>query len=235
MSNCRFLKVAGIRRYGAWWCLAIAVALAIVLTAVQAQQRVPQAASSSGKRGAPRQSDSGPPASARLPKSAPRSVAFTPEREAAALTFVRLNRPELLPVIEQLQGSKPAEYQRAICDLFWTSEALAKLRDGDPRWYELALKTWQLESQTHFVASQLAGQPADTDELRKELEKTVEQLVAAQIDTSAYEVKRLEAQLRRAQDRHKRLEGRREELVRERMAALTQAIEQAGRTSPKNP
>jgi hypothetical protein len=222
-----FRKFADACRCAAPWCLALA-ALAVLVSTAVAQQRVPQGASPN-RRGTPRQSEPGlSSGGARLPKAAPRSVTFTPEREAAALAFVRNNRPELAPVLEQLQKSKPEEYRRAICDLFWTSEALAKLHDDDPRWHELALKTWKLESQTHYLASQLAGDPPDAAELRKELQQTVEQLVAAQIETSAYELKRQEAQTRRAQDRHKRLEGRRADVVRERMAALTQAIEQAG-------
>jgi ribosomal 50S subunit-associated protein YjgA (DUF615 family) len=81
----------------------------------------------------------------------------------------------------------------------------------------------------------LASRPADADRIRAELEEAVKQLVDAQIETSANEVKRLEAQHRRAHDRHKRLEGRRGELVRERFDALTQAVEQSGSPKTDNP
>jgi hypothetical protein len=155
-----------------------------------------------------------------------RSVQFTPEREAAALTFVRIHRPELLQVLERLKTSNEQEYQRAVCDFFWTSETLSRLRQDDPPGYELALRAWRLEALTHFLASQLAARPSEAESLRTELEQTVQQLVDAQIESSAHEVRRIEAQHRRAQDRHARLAQRREELVTERLTALIKAIEQ---------
>ncbi|MCI0359311.1 MAG: hypothetical protein L0211_12605 [Planctomycetaceae bacterium] len=200
-----------------------------------AQQRPPQGRPSNRGATPPRELESPPVAGIRVQGISRRSVTFTPEREAAALTFVRNNRPELLSVLENLNGSRPDEYQRAICDFFWTSETLAAIRQDDPKRHDLALRTWRLETYSHLLTSQLARRPADAERLRAELEQTVQQLVDAQIDTSAYEVKRLEAQLRRAQDRHQRLAGRRPELILERMTALTQAIEQADSTSPKNP
>lgn len=202
----------------------------------QAQQRQPQAARNNQRTpAAPREVESPPVAGARSAGVSRRNVTFTPEREAAALTFVRINRPELLEVLERLKGSNEAEYQRAICDFFWTSETLAGLRQDDARAYELALRAWRLEAQTHFLASQLAARPSEAQALRDELEQTVQELVDAQIETSAYETRRLESQLRRAQDRHARLAQRREELVAERLAALSKAIGESKLQPQENP
>jgi hypothetical protein len=211
------------RRCGASLGILLLLGFPFWLTAAQAQQRSPKAAPA-GKRGTARTPESSPLPGARANVSR-RSIVFTPEREAAALTFVRLNRPELLPVLEELKSRKLDEYERAICDYFWTSETLAAIRQDDPRRHELALRTWQLEAQTHLLASQLAGRPADADRIRSELQEVVKQLVDVQIETSAHDLRRLEAQHRRAQDRHKRLEGRRDELVGERMDAISRAIE----------
>ncbi|MCI0492439.1 MAG: hypothetical protein L0Z07_05850 [Planctomycetes bacterium] len=201
--------------------------LAISLTMVHAQQR-PGVPRPSGTRGAvARDAETRTPDGMHLTKAAPRSITFTPEREAAALTFVRANLPELLPVLEDLKIRQSAEYQRAICDFFWTSETLATIRQQDPKRYNLALQMWRLETQTHLLTSQLVRQPADAERLRAELEQTVQQLVDVQIETSAYDVERLESQVRRAQGRHQRLADRRDELVRERLDALSQAIEQS--------
>jgi hypothetical protein len=213
----------------------LAATLADSWVAVQAQQRTPRAAPSGRRGAAPREPESNALSGARTTQAAPRSVTFTAEREAAALTFVRANRPELVAVLEELKGGNPAEYERAICDLFWTSETLATIRQDDPRRYDLALRTWQLETRTHLLASQIAGRPVEAERLRSELAETVQQLVDAQLETSVYDVRRLEAQLRRAQDRHQRLAGRRDELVRERMSALAQAIEQAGSSQNDRP
>jgi hypothetical protein len=214
--------------------LLLAGLMALASTAVQAQQRSPQAAPGNRRVPTAREAESPPVPGARPGQLSRRSVTFTPEREAAALAFLRLNRPELLPVLEDLQSSKPDEYQRAICDFFWTSETLAAIRQDDARLHELSLRTWQLEAQTHLLASQLAGQPADA-RLRAELQQAVEELVDAQLAASAHEVRRLEAQFRRAQDRHHRQAARRDELVRQRYDALSQAIEQSGQTQGENP
>ena len=201
--------------------------LFIVLGAgsVEAQQRP-----ANKRNPAPRdaKSETAPPAPTRLPKTAPRSVTFTPEREAAALAFVAAHRPELPPVLNDLKARQPTEYQRAICDFFWVSETLAAMRQADQERHDLALRTWRLETLANLLTSQLAGRPPDGERLRTELEQTVGQLVDVQIETSAYDLKRQEAQLRRAQDRHQRLADRRDELVRERLNALSQAIEQSG-------
>ncbi len=206
---------------------------AISTSAIHAQQRQP---ASSGRRGGlPREPQVKSATSTRVPNDSRRAVAFTPEREAAALAFVRLNQPELLGVLEALNAGKAGEYQRAIGDLFWTSERLATIRQEDRGRYELALKTWQLESHTHLLASQVANQPADAQRLRAELELAVGKLIDAQLESSAYEVKRLEAQLRRAQDRHKRLAASREELVRSRLGELDQIITQSAEAAGVNP
>jgi hypothetical protein len=85
------------------------------------------------------------------------------------------------------------------------------------------------------LTSELAGQPADAERLRSELEQTVQQLVDVQIETSAYDLKRQEAQLRRAQERHQRLAGSKDELVRERLKVLMQAAEQPGTPEKSQP
>jgi hypothetical protein len=196
-------------------------------TTVQAQQR-PQRTPSGPRTTTPPEARPAPAAGSRLTRSAPRSVTFTPEREAAALAFVQQNRPELVGVLADLKTRKPTEYQRAICDFFWTSETLATMRQEEPRRHDLALRTWQLEALMHLLASQLAGQSPAADGLRAELELAVRQLVDVQIETSAYDVERQETQLRRSQERQKKLAARRDELVRERLTALSEAIERSG-------
>src|SRR5438132_8650434 len=64
---------------------------------------------------------------------------FTPEREAAALTFVRQHHSELADLLSELKTSNEAEYQRAIAELFRKSEQLADTQARDPRRYELEL------------------------------------------------------------------------------------------------
>jgi hypothetical protein len=87
------------------------------------------------------------------PAKAPERAPLTPEREAAAITFVRQHHAELVNLLNQLKESKPAEYQTAIRELFQTSERLAQLREQDPQRYELELAAWEVKSRLQLLAA----------------------------------------------------------------------------------
>src|SRR5687768_12762986 len=55
---------------------------------------------------------------------------FTPEREAAAMTFVQAHHAELAPLLTHLKKSRPNDYQKAIRKLFGDSERLAHSREA---------------------------------------------------------------------------------------------------------
>ena len=86
-------------------------------------------------------------------RSRPSSLPLTPEREAAAITFVRQHHAELVDLLNQLKETKPAEYQAAIRELFQTSERLAQLREQDPQRYELELDAWKTKSRIRLLAA----------------------------------------------------------------------------------
>jgi hypothetical protein len=168
---------------------------------------------------------------ARQPQSKPASESppppvFTEEREAAALTFVRKNRPELLAMLEGLRLRRPAEYQRAVGDLFRTSEMLTTVRQEDPGRYAMALRGWQAEMHAGMLFARLVGQPGETKKVEAELRQAVEKVVELQIEQTGYQVRRMEGELERLRKEHKEQESRRAELVRERMAAMLQAVQQ---------
>ncbi len=97
-----------------------------------------------------------PATSPAKPAKAPERAPLTPEREAAAITFVRQHHPELVDLLNQLKESKPAEYQTAIRELFQTSERLAQLREQDPQRYELELTAWKVKSRLQLLAARSA-------------------------------------------------------------------------------
>jgi hypothetical protein len=156
----------------------------------------------------------------------PSSPVFTEEREAAALTFVRKNRPELLAMLEGLKLRRPADYQRAVSDLFRTSEMLTSVRQEDPGRYELALKGWQAEMHAGMLFARLVPQPGETKKLEAELKQAVEKVVELQIEQTGYHVRRMEGELERLRKQQQEQENRRAEMVRERMAAMLQAVQQ---------
>jgi len=92
---------------------------------------------------------------------------FTPEREAAALTFAGLHHPELATLLEQLKSSNPKGYRSAVQELFAQSERLARLQTRTPERYETELALWKLDSRIRLrIARSAMG---DADEAREEL------------------------------------------------------------------
>lgn len=90
---------------------------------------------------------------------APESPAFTKEREAAALTFVREHHPELGDLLAQLKQHNTREYQRAVRDLFRDSERLAQEQERNPKRYALDLAAWKLNSRIQVLVAQLSMSP----------------------------------------------------------------------------
>src|SRR2546427_145019 len=67
------------------------------------------------------------------------AITVTPEREAAVLTFVQRNHGELADLLRALRDAQPAEYERAIKEIFRTTERLAQIQERDPQQYELEI------------------------------------------------------------------------------------------------
>ena len=93
-------------------------------------------------------------ASAKPVKSSKRVSGFTEEREAAAMTFVRMNHPELASLLDQLKLNDVAEYQRAIRELFHSSEKLAQLQE---RTQSVTRWNWKPGSSTRGFACSWPG------------------------------------------------------------------------------
>lgn len=96
---------------------------------------------------------------------------FTLEREAAALSFVRQHHPELADLLAQLKASNRKEYQRAVHELFRTSERLAQIRErGDTLKYDLDLEAWKLDSRIRLLAARMS-MSEDNEVLHAELKQ----------------------------------------------------------------
>lgn len=193
-----------------WWLLCLGGVVLLWGAAAAGQVPQPPSPEAMGKHG---------PDQTSLPM-------FTEEREAAALTFVQKNRPELLKMLEQLKLRNPDEYQRVIRDLFRTSEMLASIKQQDPARHEFALKGWQAETHTHLLMARLVQEQGDTGQAKRELKQAVEKLVDVQLAQAADQVRRMEAELEKARERHQELKNHREDLVRQRMTAMLKAVEQ---------
>ena len=96
----------------------------------------------------------GKSASRKRPKDV-RMPGFSPEREAAAITFLDSHHPELSRLLGRLKKSRPKEYKKAVRDIFRASERLTNWQDKNPKRYEVELKLWKLKSRIQLLTAKL--------------------------------------------------------------------------------
>ena len=125
-------------------------------------------------------------------------MAVTPERESAVMTFVERTHPALKEVLASLKQNRPKEYEKAIRDIYLTSERLANIKERDASLYELELKSWTLRSQIQLLTARMVMD--NSEQFRAELRK----LLLEQMDVRA-EILRLDQ--RRAKERLERIES----------------------------
>jgi hypothetical protein len=156
-----------------------------------------------------------------------KAIAFTPEREAAALTFVRAHHPELASLLERLRPMNQGEYEQAIIDLFQISESLADLKQRDPNRYELGLEAWKARSRVELLTAQLASAPGP------ELESQLRQAVASQLDVELrqhrFDLEQARGRVLKIQDVVDRLESRHDALIESRVQGLLKKSRNARR------
>lgn len=119
--------------------------------------------------------------------------AVTPEREAAALTFARRHHPELADILEPLKSMDRKGYDKAIQELFRTSEQLTKLQARTPSRYESELALWKIDSRIRLLVARAAK--GDRDKLRKEVKKLLLDRNDIRMEEYVKEKERLEARI----------------------------------------
>jgi hypothetical protein len=140
------------------------------------------------------------PAVKRLPGPPPN---FTPEREAAALAFANQHHAELVTLLAALKERNRNEYERAIGELWRTSERLATSREKDPERHALELVDWKLNSRIQLLAARFSmnESPAVEEELRAAIkEQTTVRIKVLELDRdrAATRAKKLEEQIQAA-------------------------------------
>jgi hypothetical protein len=116
-------------------------------------------------------------APSKSPRPAAAMPAFTPEREAAAMKFVREHHAEVADLLDNLRKSRPEQYRRAARELFRASERVSQWKDRDAARYELELKAWKVNSRIQLLLARSA-MSADVD-----IEAELKSLIAERIDT----------------------------------------------------
>ena len=89
------------------------------------------------------------------PRQPVSQIVITPAREAAALTFAQTHHAELAKLLSRLKRRNKTQYERAIRELFRTSERLARLQEVNSGRYLSSLKMWQLDSRIRLLAARM--------------------------------------------------------------------------------
>lgn len=158
------------------------------------------------------------------------------EREAAALAFVRENHPELTALLAQLKPMRPAEYERAIRELYQVKTSIERLKAVDPRRSDVALKVWKAKSRVELLTAKLvsAGEPgSETEELKSQLRTALVDQLAVQIEQQKLDRDLARERLQKAEQGIERMESNREKIIENRFQGLLNKSRNARRQNGK--
>jgi hypothetical protein len=225
-----------IARSGAGLC---AVALAALVAAAASASLAEQPASSKpGDTSAEKSPDgasnggaNGKAANARPARRSSAMPAFTPEREAAAMTFVRQHHAEVADLLERLKANQPMQYRRAAAQLFRASERIAQWKDRDPERYELELRLWKANSRIQLLSARLTTAPAD--ELDAQLKSAIAERIDARIAIRKHEREQFARRVSEAERDISRLTAERDAQVNQQFTEMRGSIDKNRRNRPK--
>lgn len=169
---------------------------------------------------------------AQQPARAARPLAITPQREAAAVSFAQEHHPELAKLLVHLKRNNKREYERAIRELFRTSERLAQAKERDNARYELEVEIWKVESQIRLLVARLTMNGNDV-EMQEKLRSLLVERVDLRIRRHRMERDRLAARLERLEENITRLENERETLVDQSYVNLIESVSKFRRNPPQ--
>jgi hypothetical protein len=171
-------------------------------------------------------------ASANPKRDTKAKLAVTPEREAAVMTFVQRNHAELTELLTHLKASRPAEYQRAVRDIFRTTERLALVQERDPEQYELEIALWTAQSRAQLLTAKL--RMGSSEELEKELRAAVGVQMDARLSLLKHERQKIAERLAKMDVDISQLENDRESVINQQVDVLTRAARAGAKTGSKN-
>ncbi|MDB5334659.1 MAG: hypothetical protein JWN70_278, partial [Planctomycetaceae bacterium] len=148
---------------------------------------------------------------------------MTPEREQSALDFVEQNHPKLAKLISLLKTSNPKEYQRALKELYRTSDRLAGIRTKDPARYELELDAWKLQSHVRLLAARMTME--DDPEIEQELRGMLKKKAENQLKLLQNERESLQARLKQVETQIERSSKSQDEFVQQEYDRLLKRTE----------
>ena len=175
-----------------------------------------------------------PPAAKKDAKARP-ALRITPEREAAAISFVQRNHPELAELLSYLRTSQPEEYERAIRDIFRATERLALIQERDSLQYELEVTAWTSQSRVQLLAAKL--KMGASDELTRQLREALKTQNESKLALLRHERQKAADRLARVEKEIARFETDSEQVINMQLSLLTKAADEGRRANlaPTNP
>jgi hypothetical protein len=199
----------------------VVLALASVVVA-QSQSGAPAAPNSAPPRGS---------GNAKKDKARP-PLAVTPEREAAVMTFVQRNHAELADLLASLEASQPQEYERAVREIFRTTERLALVQERDPLQYELEIAVWTAQSRAQLLVARL--NMGESDELKRQLRAALDAQADAKLALLKHERQKVADRLAKMDREIANFEGDREDVLERQLQVLMRAASQGrAKLAPK--
>jgi hypothetical protein len=151
-------------------------------------------------------------------------IAVTPEREAAVLNFVQRNHTELAELLAYLKSDQPEEYERAIKEIFRTTERLALIQERDPLQYELEVALWTGQSRVQLLAAKL--KMSTSEDLVKQLRDALARQNESRLALLKHERQKAADRLEKLEGDIVRFESDREKVIDRQLQLLTRAAEE---------
>jgi hypothetical protein len=155
-------------------------------------------------------------------------LAITPEREAAAITFVERNHGELAGLLGSLKANQPKQYEQAIREIYRVTERLASVQERDPLLYELEVKLWTAQSQVQLLAARL--KMSDSEEYRQQLREALSAQIAARLEVLKHQRTQAKERLAKMDREIQLVEENREQAIEKQLDVLTRLN---AKTNPK--
>jgi hypothetical protein len=192
------------------------------------------ASNASGVAAAPLPQAAEPAAAKKEPRAkAAARLPVTPEREAAALTFVQRNHAELAELLAYLKANQPEEYQRAIRDLSRVVERLGGIQERDPLQYELEVALWTAQSRVQLLTARV--KMGASDEVLRQLREALGAQMDARLALLHHERSKVAERLSRLDSEIAMRENHREAMIQRQMETLLASSEAQPPAVAKNP
>lgn len=133
-------------------------------------------------------------------------------KESAAIRFVELHVPEMIPLLHHLKTTDQQRYEQEITDIYQITQLLKKIRSNEKR-HELELNLWVTQNKAQILVAQLSVspqtvQPKAIRQLRDlagtlvRLNKQILELREKEIESELADVRSVLESLRRNRDEH---------------------------------